>query len=72
MNRNEQIRFVNDLTGSMARTIKNHIRTGRIPREWDGLELRQLIAEHAQRNAYVDMGKARKREYNNTVIVNNL
>ena len=43
------------------------------PENWDGLELRQLIADFAQEQiAYVKMDRKRKKEYENTRIVNNI
>lgn len=44
---------------------------GKTPDEWDGIELRQWIAEKMQGETY-QMSRKRKRDYNNEVIVRNL
>lgn len=67
----EQIEFVNELCKEIAKGIVNQIENGKVPAEWDGIELRWLVQEHASTN-WGNKDKKRKREYNNIVIVNNL
>lgn len=71
MTKDEKVQFVLDLTRNMAGTIIKQIESGTIPEEWDGVELRLLISEHAQRNVYKQR-IGRIRAFHNTVIVNNL
>jgi len=73
MDMNEKISFVQQLTTAVADEIITNIETGKIPEEWDGIELRWYIAEKFNQVVFKGTGsKARKRDYNNTVIVNNL
>lgn len=71
MTKDEKVQFVLDLTRNMAGTIIKQIESGAIPENWDGIELRLLISEHAQRNIYRQR-IGRIRAFHNTVIVNNL
>jgi hypothetical protein len=72
MTKEAQIEFVNDLIGSVKETVLERIKAGKIPEEWDGYELRQYLADKFTDACYVKMDRGRKREYTNTVIVNNL
>ena len=69
MNREEQKKLVQELATNTAESIVKDIEAGRIPEDWDGLELRQLIADHI---AWHNMGRRRRAAYANTVLVNNL
>lgn len=69
MNANEQKQFVRELCEAISAQILNDIDAGKIPENWDGRELRQLISDRA---AWRTMDKKRAREYRNTVLVNNL
>jgi hypothetical protein len=63
----QQQEFVIKLTSTVQATI----RSKKIPPEWDGIELRQYIADQfAQQVA--DMPRSRRKDYNNTVITENL
>ena len=44
----------------------------KIPEEGDGIELRQRIADRAQRCTWLSLRGQRLRDYRNTVRVNNL
>jgi len=73
MNRDEQKQFVESLTESVAQSVIKEINEGNIPSNWDGIELRWLLAEHFERNTLNKRERqARYREYENAVIVNNL
>jgi len=71
MNKKTKIEFVKTFTESLADSIIHDIESGNIPEEWDGIELRWLLEERATSSFGKDSGK-RKREYKNTVLVNNL
>ena len=64
-----QQKFIDDLITNVKATI----RSKKIPPEWDGIELRQYIADQFA-NCVISgtMDRKRRREYNNTVITENL
>lgn len=68
MKANEKIKFVRDLSSSIIDDIILKIKSGSVPDEWDGIELRWLLADAFARQAYGKMSK----EYKNDVLVNNL
>jgi len=74
MNAKEQKAFVRDLGKNVLAELYADVDEGRIPKEWDGIELRQLMADRFDacvfKKGYLE-GK-RKRDYKNTVLVNNL
>lgn len=75
MNRDEQKKFVKNLCQGMTDTIVTEIDNGKIPEDWDGFELRELIATIAKRNsAFIHKKRCRGllMKFNNTVIVNDL
>jgi len=77
MDQPRQEQFVNELVENIRRDVVRQIMTGRIPSEWDGHELRQLLADRFTQSASLsdDMRNKRskrRRDYENTVIVNNL
>jgi hypothetical protein len=41
----EQIQFVDELTESVRSGVVHAIEMGRVPEDWDGLELRELLAD---------------------------
>ena len=71
MTRTEQRKFVRSLAITIAEKVVSKIESGRIPEEWDGFELRQLLADKFAHESF-KMDNTRKKEYNNTVLVNNL
>jgi len=69
----DKIQFVNELIESVRHDIIKKIERSNIPDEWDGIELRQYMADRF--NDVVisgTMSRTRKREYNNSVLINNL
>ena len=65
----EQRKFITDLIGS----VKKHLLSKEIPKEWDGLELRWFIADHFRQMVLEKVGSIkRRRDYLNTMRVNNL
>jgi hypothetical protein len=74
MSKAHQSRIVRDLTKSIRDEILREIKGGSIPDSWDGVELRQLLADKFAEATYSKsfMGRARMKEYRNTVITRNL
>ena len=71
MSPDDQKRIVHELCTSVESGLLATIDAGKVPAEWDGFELRQLTAERFDR-CTGKMAPKRKREYNNTVLVNDL
>ena len=65
----EQKQFVRDLVKSVQSEILEN--TFDMPSDWDGIELRQYIADKFSEQVF-EMSGARKRNYKNAVIVTNL
>jgi hypothetical protein len=76
MKRSEQKQFVKDLAKTakdVAKKIIENIDNGKIPADWDGHELRQLLADNFTSMVLaIKMDRKQRREYNNIVAVNNL
>lgn len=72
MSQMDQIHFVNGLIASVKFNIIQAINDSSIPADWDGIELRRYIAYKFNNEIVGTMSKARKAEYENTIIVNNL
>lgn len=77
MTRTQQVKFVRDLSKSIADSIIKQINTGKIPENWDGHELRVLLEEHHSQSAGMSAIRRDGRSklamsYRNTVLVNNL
>jgi hypothetical protein len=65
--------FVRELARGIVEGIVDDINHYKIPENWDGVELRCLLAERFNRSTYSGIGgKKRKAEYNNIILVNNL
>lgn len=62
-------KFIRDLIGSVQRDIIAAVR--KMPDDWDGHELRQLIADKFEQET-TDMPRSRAKDYANTRLVNNL
>lgn len=77
MTRKQQLEFIRDLTRNITSDITAQIKANRIPPEWDGHELRMLLAERAAQSGRMSMLSSNRRSkralaYRNTVIINNL
>jgi hypothetical protein len=77
MTTKEQIDFVKGLSDNIMGDIVRRIRMGRIPENWDGHELRCLLADLHEQSANMTHIRTKKRskrakDYHNTVIVHNL
>jgi len=70
MNAQQQKTLTEDITRRAAEFVTKQIESGKIPESWDGIELREYLADTIRWNSPMD--KRRKREYNNTVMVNGL
>jgi hypothetical protein len=69
MTHKEQRRFIRELIKNVREEIL--LKAKDIPKEWDGIELRWLIADHFLKSS-MRSTKSRKRNYNNEVIIKNL
>ncbi len=77
MNRDEQIEFVKCLAHNIRSELMTQIKEGRIPENWDGQELRCLLAERFEASAQMTLIRKqprakRAREYRNTKLIKNL
>jgi len=74
MTKKNKIRFVENLTGSIKSKIISKIESGKIPDSWNGFELRQLLADKFTSESWLMPNKKmkRRRDYENTVIINNI
>ena len=75
MNQGEKIAFIQNLPSSIAMELIKKVRDGRIPEDWDGHELRELLAEKFDRergDILRNKRSARYKAYRNTVLTNNL
>lgn len=77
MNRAEQISLVHELCMHMALDLGTKIHAGDIPKEWDGHELRCLVADKANANAsrseiLTHKRGLRARAYRNHIITTNI
>lgn len=76
MNKEEQIEFVIQLTDNVKNEILQKINKNKIPENWDGIELRWLIADKFSDVVFGGFEKKNQRrrakEFNNYVLINNL
>ncbi len=77
MTRRDQKKFVRDLSKSIATSISEQIDRDQIPENWDGHELRCLLAYRHEESAKMtsirkDPRSKRARDFKNTIIVENL
>ena len=67
----EQERFILTLADAIRDKLIEDIRAGKLPAEWNGKELRQLLADRSSECVH-RMSSKQREAYNNTVIVNDL
>lgn len=72
MTKEEQIQFVRRFLGGIADAIITDIELGKVPEEWNGVELKWLADYWVSHSAAMYKDKARKAKFNNTVLVNDL
>lgn len=68
MNTAEKVRFVRELVDSVQQEVLQKILTGVVPEEWDGIELRQYLAEKFLEATY-KMDRRRRRAYDNAIAI---
>jgi len=68
MTKDDQIKLVRDLTESVVGEIIDKIRADRVPANWNGFELRQLLADNFAGEVGT-MPPARMREYRNAKLL---
>ena len=72
MTEHEKANFVDEMLREIKLDLHKKIQET-APEEWDGIELRWLVADTAARWARFGMGDKRRRAaYKNSVLVNNL
>ena len=69
MNKTAQTKIVRDLCNAIALEIISKIEGGRIPEEWDGIELRALVTKKAQMESRWLTGNRRK-DFENHCLIN--
>lgn len=71
MKASDKKRFIQDLLDGLRETLIQKV--DQMPEEWDGFELRWLIADTAAENTFGNVThKQRKAEYRNERLVRNL
>jgi len=71
MTAKEKQSFIQELMAAMEKRMLKCVE--RMPEDWDGVELRQFIADTANHNTMPQLLKGkRKREYENAKMINNL
>lgn len=69
MTKDEQKQIVNSILNHTEEYIYGAINSGKIPESWDGIELREYISSQI---SWRGMDKKRKKEYDNTILINGL
>jgi hypothetical protein len=67
-----QAGFIIGLSGRVTDELIADIYAGKLPEEWDGHELRRLLALRFERAIVGNPGLVRIKDFNNTIAVNNL
>lgn len=72
MTSNEQREFVESICNDLKESLLKKL--PKIPEDWDGHEIRQWILDYYSDNYVIGtaLSGGRKRDYKNTIIVNNL
>ena len=69
----DQKRIICEVLDGVKETLTREEYLNRIPEEWDGYEIRQLVVDHVNENCiWQEMGRTRKREYKEDRLVRNL
>lgn len=71
MKRKDQKRFVRELTKNIASEVIDSIRAGRIPENWDGIELREYLARRFADASvtWKEQSLQRRRVFNNHITI---
>ncbi len=68
-----QTMLVIELCYNVRDSVLEQIKAGKVPKSWDGHELRQLLADRFAASAgTMRPGSKKRKEYENTKLVNNL
>lgn len=71
MTRQEKRKFIRNLTTAVRDDLLKKV--GAMPEEWDGIELRRLLADKFEREVFSDLLKGRRlKNFRNEVAVRNL
>lgn len=70
MSKQEKCDFISDLIDSVHASLMHAV--DKVPEHWDGLELRQLIADKFQEQTTTPMHGRRLREYRNEMLARNI
>jgi len=66
----EKRNFTKELIESIEQKIMD--KTGKMPENWDGWELRQYVKDSFAEIVFGNMNRKRLKEYRNTVLIENL
>ena len=69
MNKQEKIDFVTETTAATCKKLVDDINNDKLPENWEGMELRQLIAD---RIAWHTIPAKRLHAYNNECLIRDL
>ena len=67
-NKNDKKKFVNDLVDDIRRMVNRRISKGFVPADWDGIELRQYLADQFAGNTMPMKGR-RLKSYKNDITI---
>lgn len=73
----DQKEFITGISDNIVNDIVKQIDEGKIPKEWDGHELRALLSIYHEQSASISNCMSNKngkryKEFKNTVLINNL
>lgn len=69
----QKVKFVNDILDSIKETIVEKINSKKVPEHWNGVQLRQYIADIVKEQVlYIPMERKAMKEYENDCLINNL
>ena len=71
MSKKEKLKFVRDLTRTIRDRILDDITGERVPKDWNGIELRQLLADKFSQSTF-KMSRPYMAKYKNDVLIYNL
>lgn len=61
----EQRQIANEILDGLRNSVREALDNGKVPEEWDGIEIRQWIADLAQEKYAYNMDRKRARAYRN-------
>jgi len=72
MTKAQKLEFINDLTNGIRDRLFEDVTSGRIPENWDGKQLRMLIAERLHDVCWYKPTRNERRDFNNDCAINSL